>query len=115
MKRAAALVVIAIVAAGFGASYPRGLVDFVTIDADPAWSGDGRLIAFASSRSGGGIYAVHPDGTGLRRLIRGPASDVVWSPDGGRLAYMGPGGIDIVRSDGTDRRRILGAAYSLPA
>jgi Tol biopolymer transport system component len=115
VRRHGVLVAIAVVAAGCGASYPHGLVDFATIDADPAWSPDGRLIAFASSRSGGGIYVVHPDGTGLRRLIRGPTSDVVWSGDGRRLAYMGPRGIYVARSDGTDRRRILGTEYSLPA
>lgn len=115
MRRAAALVAIAVVAAGCGASYPHGLVDFATIDADPAWSPNGRLIAFASSRGGGGIYVVHPDGTGLRRLVAGPTSDVVWSPDGRRIAYMGPGGIYVARSDGHGRRRILGARFSLPA
>jgi Tol biopolymer transport system component len=37
--------------------------------AEPRWSRDGRWIAFESVRGGGfGIYAMHPDGSGLTRL-----------------------------------------------
>jgi Tol biopolymer transport system component len=47
-------------------------------------------------------------------VVRGAVSDVVWSPDGRRLAYMGPGGTYVARADGNGRRRILGRPYSLP-
>jgi TolB protein len=43
-------------------------------DIYPAWSPDGKLIAFASNRDGGEseIYVMRSDGTGVRRLTRTP-------------------------------------------
>ena len=90
-------------------------VQFATVDADPAWAPDGRLIAFASSREGGGIYVVRPDGTGLRRLFGGGATDVAWSPDGRRLAYVGADGLYLVAMDGGSPRRISRTRCRFPA
>lgn len=56
----------------------------------PAWSPDGRRIAFRSDRSGWPeIWLAEADGAGMRRLTdwRGPEiSGLFWSPDGRRLA-----------------------------
>jgi Tol biopolymer transport system component len=55
----------------------------------PAFSPDGKLIAFA--RAGVGILAVKLDGTGLRRLTtNGRDSFPAWSPDGTRIAFVRP-------------------------
>jgi Tol biopolymer transport system component len=51
---------------------------------NPRWSPDGSWIAFMSY---GGIYRVHPDGTGLRLIIPN-GSFPVWSPDGTTLMYV---------------------------
>lgn len=57
------------------------------------WSPDGRTIAFAGEADGvGGLFAVAPDGGGLRRLTSAPPAAAAdhqpaWSPDGRRLAF----------------------------
>jgi TolB protein len=64
-------------------------------DGWPAWSPDGKLIAFSSNRAGpantGQIFVVNPDGSGLRQLTSGLGgfAQPSWSSDGRQiLAYQ---------------------------
>jgi TolB protein len=61
--------------------------------ASPAWSPDGRRIAFVSNRRGNfDIFVVNADdGLGLRKLSRSPRNDYdpAWSPDGRMIAFQG--------------------------
>ena len=83
----------------------------------PAWSPNGRQIAFASDRVNPGsgkfeVYVMNLDGSGLRQLTNnaGPygKAGLAWSPDGKWIAYQDYAFIDEVSSDGTKHRRLTG-------
>jgi Tol biopolymer transport system component len=76
---------------------------------DPAWSPNGRLIAFSSKRSGSfDIFVMNADGTGTRRLTstRDDEANPTWSPDGKRLGFDRGRDIYAVNANGTDLLRI---------
>ena len=57
----------------------------------PAWSPDGKKIAFVSHRDGNQeIYVMNADGSGQRRLTHNTAGDYgpAWSPDGQKIAFV---------------------------
>jgi TolB protein len=57
---------------------------------DPAWSPDGRSMAFASSRDGSShIFVMKANGSGTSRLTSTKADDVhpSWSPDGKSIVF----------------------------
>ena len=69
---------------------PINLTNHLAWDSGPAWSPDGRQIAFTSDRDGNReIYVMNTDGTNLINLTNHPARDSGpdWSPDGLRIAF----------------------------
>ncbi|HXD86650.1 MAG TPA: hypothetical protein VN641_09160 [Urbifossiella sp.] len=83
----------------------------------PAYSPDGRRIAFSSSRDGTfDLYVMNANGSGVRRVVKldGMQMRPSWSPDGQRLAFTSnhAGSYDlwIVRLDGTGLVRLTGSA-----
>jgi len=68
----------------------RSLTRSRAIDVSPAWSPDGKHLAFVSDRSGSPqVYVMAADGSNLRRLtFQGPYNTYpAWSPDGQWIAY----------------------------
>ncbi len=86
-------------------------------DIDPAWSPDGRRIAFASNRTGDyEIWVMNADGSGATRLTKDAAADQhpAWSPDGTRIAFASGRSTTknttdlwVMNSDGSSPTRLL--------
>lgn len=98
-------------------STPEGLFFAV----EPAWSPDGRLIAFASRRNGHShIYVMRADGTQVRQVTRGKSDDdgPAWSPDQRRIAFSRDRHLFVVGSAGGPVRSLtrgLGGEAANPA
>jgi Tol biopolymer transport system component len=90
----------------------------------PAWSPDGRRIAFAfldgrTNRSGAGIaedeeiHVIDADGSRLRRLTRNPDGvyneSPAWSPNGRRIAFIRNTNLLLINVDGSGLRRLAQA------
>jgi Tol biopolymer transport system component len=98
-------------------SVPRNLSRHPRLDGSPAWSPDGRRLAFLSRRDGKQeIYVVNADGSGLRNLTHSPEHEFApaWSPDGRKIAFTRSGDffqradveLDVMNTDGSGQRRL---------
>ena len=89
------------------------LTDNDARDSFPAWSPDGRRIAFDSDRDGNSeIYVMNADGSGVTRLTDNDAIDSfpTWSPDGRRIAFSstrdGSFEVYVMNADGSGVTRL---------
>ena len=64
-------------------SGPRRITPWGYSDDDGSWSPDGSAILFEYQ---GSLYTVHPDGTGLKRILHN-GFDADWSPDGTKIVF----------------------------
>ena len=74
---------------------PQRLTHDAALETDPAWSPDGRSLAYSSDRAGGMNLWVRDVASGAdRQLTHGTAAamQASWSPDGSRIAFSDPEG-----------------------
>lgn len=85
-------------------------------EVDPAFSPDGKRIAFASDRGDGfdfDIYIMDPDGSAVKRLTGGPGDENLprWAPDGKKLGFTTEGSegsaVSVMDADGTCANTVL--------
>jgi hypothetical protein len=89
---------------------------------DPAWSPDGKWIAFTQNRATrgpgrGSIWLVRADGSAKRQLTLGDGDDLdlhpSWSPDGSQIAFTRGGLATVtVPTGAVERVPVLGAVSS---
>jgi dipeptidyl aminopeptidase/acylaminoacyl peptidase len=97
----------------------RQLTSSPSAEVDPAWSPDGRRIAYSGDESAEGhqnIWVMNADGSGKVLLTPGArttnlgnaGTDPSWSPDGSRIVWSNYGEIWVMSADGGGRTRLLG-------
>jgi WD40 repeat protein len=103
----------------------RNLTNHPAADWGPAWSPDGKKIAFVSTRDdifNREIYVMNADGTNVRRLTYHRALDEypAWSPDGKKIAFASRFRDDtydiyweiyVMNADGTNVRQLTDFRY----
>ncbi len=86
------------------------------IDTRPAFSPDGRRIAFDSNRDGDyEVFVMNADGSGQKQLTRNRADEAspAFSPDGRRIVFSsartGDGEIFVMNADGSGQKQLTSA------
>lgn len=75
---------------------------------EPNWSPNGRfLVVERRTQRGQNVFILDRRGRKVRALTRTGGYSPAWSPSGRRIAYAHLGGIYVVNSDGTGRRRLV--------
>jgi Tol biopolymer transport system component/subtilisin family serine protease len=100
-----------------GGANPTNLTNYgAADDLEPAWSPDGRKIAFERRSSAndllGDIWVMDADGANATNLTDNPVEDrhPTWSPDGRRIAFERAGDIWVMNADGSALTNLTNSA-----
>ena len=77
---------------------PKRLTDDPFVELTPAWSPDGRWLAYSSDRDGTMRIYIRSMANGAERVAtsrEGETTNAAWSPDGNRLAFLRGSQIDV--------------------
>ncbi len=94
---------------------PAGICGPDQFDTTPVWSPDGTQISFIRGvptphfSNESDVFLMNADGSNQRRLTQlGNVSwsRPTWSADGTKLAFVGPGGVYVINSDGSNQHSI---------
>lgn len=106
--------VLEMIVAEAGGGNPRVLSRGLRAVHDPAWSPDGRSLAFLTEFPSA-LYIASVDGGSIQRLAESAYSgSASWSPHGDRLVFSGVAGLAVIDADGAHLRS-LGLEGEQPA
>jgi Tol biopolymer transport system component len=76
-------------------------------DIFPAWSPDGKRIAYVDTRDGSRIRVMDRDGRQSHAITAGPEDEwPAWSPDGERIVYEAGGSLWVIPGEGGEPVRV---------
>jgi Tol biopolymer transport system component len=120
IKRITAVIFISLYLFSCNTIEPPPLPKYQSIDESPAWSPDGKWIAYYHFNSNPddslyptGLYIIDTSGSNRRLIIAGHARNPDWSPDGKKIAFSS-GDIFTISPNGNELTRItnVGSAFS---
>jgi Tol biopolymer transport system component len=79
----------------------------------PAWSPDGRKIAYVRSGNAVEIWTMNSNGMNPRKLAGPDYGPPAWCPDSTSIAFRYFGSVTVIRADGTGRRTTRGTQIGL--
>lgn len=92
-------------------------IEIGACDIEPCWSSDGEKLVYGVYNDG--LYIANADGTNVIKLVDCFVRDVVFSPDGQKIAYVceqelhGLAYLYVINSDGSENMKLINDSISI--